>query len=354
MEPRTDHSFRAKDLDMFFMSVSATKLSSMSTVEMEVFSNAQLVIFTILMFLGGEIFVSMLGLQFEMSKLKRYEQKVEAVNSSSGTSSPSIPRTGIAEEYHIESGFATMTEVERRAVAFEIRLNLMSKDLIRYQSVKYLGYLAMVLVVGSAVVSMYIVVVSIAKEVLSNKGLEILTFSVFTTVSTFTNCGFIPTNENMIVFKNNSGLLLILIPQVLLGKTLYPSCLRLVIWVLQRFTKRKEFDYLLKNSSDIGCHHLLTGTHSVFFAATVFGFLVVQLVLFCSVEWNSGVLDGLSSYQKFMAALFQTVNSRHTGESVVDLSAISPAILVLFVVMMYLPPYTSFLPTREDEHSPGS
>ncbi|KAK9097710.1 hypothetical protein Syun_024755 [Stephania yunnanensis] len=135
----------------------------------------------------------------------------------------------------------------------------------------------------------------------------------------------------MIVFKNNSGLHLILIPQVLLGNTLYPSCLRLVIWVLQRFTKRKEFDYLLKNSSDIGCHHLLTGTHSVFLAATVFGFLVVQLVLFCSVEWNSGVLDGLSSYQKFMAALFQTVNSRHTGESVVNLSAISPAILVLFV-----------------------
>ncbi|KAA8535717.1 hypothetical protein F0562_030720 [Nyssa sinensis] len=73
----------------------------------------------------------------------------------------------------------------------------------------------------------------------------------------------------------------------------------------------------------------------------------IQLVVFCSLEWHSEAMDGLNSYQKFVGSLFEVANSRHTGESVVDLSILSPAVLVLFIVMMYLAPYTSFLPIED-------
>jgi len=298
-KPRTA-SFRPyKDIDVFFTSVSATTVSSMSTIEMEVFSNTQLIIMTVLMFVGGEVFTSLLGLQLAKFKMSKTRQ--------------------IDVEYEIK--------------------RLDSDSTLTYSSIGFLGYVVMgylfvVHSVGSCLVALYISLAPSARKVLKNRGLYIPTFSVFTTVSTFSNCGFIPTNENMVAFKKNSGLLLLLIPQVLMGNTLYPPCLLFVIWVLKKASKRPEFGYILKNYRDMGYSHLLPFPHAARLVATVLGFILIQFILFCSMEWSSGAMDGLNSYQKLVGSLFQTVNSRHAGESVVDISNISPAILVLYVVMM--------------------
>nr|GEU30158.1 sodium transporter HKT1-like [Tanacetum cinerariifolium] len=159
---------------------------------------------------------------------------------------------------------------------------------LKFKSFNFLGllvlfYLVFVQFLGVVSVLIYINVISSSKMILRRKGLHTLTFSIFTIVSTFANCGFVPTNENMLPFRKNTGLLLILIPQILLGS-----------------------------------------------------------------------LSDMNVYQKLVGILFQTVNTRHTGESIVDLSTISAAVLVLFVVMMYLPPYTSFLPVAEESCEQGS
>ncbi|WJX30319.1 hypothetical protein P8452_18874 [Trifolium repens] len=230
---------------------------------------------------------------------------------------------------------------------------------LRYLSMKYLGYVVLGYIVilhitGVFGVTLYLEMIPSAKQVLKNKGLNMTTFSIFTIVSTFANCGFVPTNENMVVFRQNSGLLLMLIPQVLLGNTLYPACLRFCIWVLGKFYKKKECNYLLKHTQEVGYKHLLQGKHSVFLVATVFGLIVVQVTLFCVMDWDSEGLKGLNNYQKLIGVLFQSVNSRHTGESIVDISILSQAMLVLFVLMMYLPPYTSFLPKKDDKKNSES
>ncbi|KAL4035991.1 hypothetical protein IC575_004705 [Cucumis melo] len=321
----TRTSSSPSDLNLFFTSVSAVSVSSMSVVEMEVFSNFQLLIITTLMFLGGEVFVSAVGFQlsrrFKYLNEKNHVGSVRSIEMGSGTSS------------------STMVTIDELGI---------SKSCSKLLGHTIIGYLLGTNILGSFFIFVYILVVPHAKQVLESKGINYLTFSIFSTISTFTNCGFIPTNENMIAFNNNSGLLLILIPQVLLGGCLYPVGLRLVIMAAAKVTGKKEWRYILKNDSEMGYSHLLSGLRCGFLVVTVAGFIVFQLIIFCSLEWNNsgGIWDGLNPYQKFVASLFQVINSRHTGESVVDISVISQAILVIFVVMMYLPPYTTFLPIR--------
>ncbi|THU64601.1 hypothetical protein C4D60_Mb01t28180 [Musa balbisiana] len=303
--PTRDATSRPTNVDLLFMSVSANTVSSMDTMEMEVFSNYQLAVLTLLMVIGGEVFISMLSVHF--------------------TQITSQMRDSSLDEAGTE--LATLSDQRR------------SSDL-KFSSRKHLffvvlGYLLVGHVVGFLLILVYLRLVPEAGAVLERKGINASLFSIFITVSTFANCGFVPTNENMVVFRTYSGLLLILTVQVLVGNTLYASCLWAVIWLLKKLTKRREYDYLLTNYGEMECNHLLPGSQSLYLALTVAGLVLVQFGLFCCMEWTSEILSGLSTYQKVVGVVFQCVNSRYAGETIVDLAAVAPAILVLFVVMMY-------------------
>ncbi|KAM0933727.1 putative cation transporter [Dioscorea sansibarensis] len=311
--PNKHSRLKLSNLDVFFMAVSAGTVSSMSTVEMEAFSNVQLLVLTVLMLLGGEVFVSMLTLHVNNKYLLKHSQKSNNIISLTTNS-----------EY-------------------------LKTKYMRYLGHVILAYFVLVHASGYAMIIAYVSLIPSARRVLHGKGLNVHMFTIFTVVSSFTNCGFIPTNENMMVFKKCSGLLLMIITLVLTGNTLFPACLSFLIWILERITRREEFGYVLKDNTNGGFAHLFPGLRSVLMLlVTVVGFVLVQMILFCCTEWSSEGLDGLNAYQKLVGALFQSVNSRHAGESIVDLSTISPAILVICLVMMYLPPYTCFLPAERE------
>ncbi|XP_021864341.2 LOW QUALITY PROTEIN: cation transporter HKT1;3 [Spinacia oleracea] len=323
------------NLDLFFTSVSATTASSMSTLEMEVFSNDQLIVMTILMLLGGEVFTSMLGLQLRRCNFSSFQ-------------TPKVDNSHVI----IDNNSIELGTINQLSISTSDDSESYSKyynNSIKVLGYVVLGYLLVVHAIGSTLVTIYMTLTPSANNVLKSKGLVLNTFSFFVIVSTFSSCGFIPTNENMIIFRGNPGLLLIVLPFVFLGNTLYPSLLRLVIWVLERFIKKKEFNYMLNNYKEMGYDHLLSSKECWYLTGTTIAFLVLQVVVFCAMEWSSGVMEGMNSYQKFVGSVFQTANTRHSGESIVDLSLVSPAILVLFIIMMYLPAYTSFLPISDEQ-----
>ena len=341
---KTRTPVRPKDFDLFYASVSASTVSSMTAVEMEAFSNSQLILLTFLMLVGGEVFTSLLELVFA-----RFDSTQNHSLESNLSTSLSLKKEPPINAHQIKLGLVSVphSQQNHKQISDSNDINVPNGtvesfnniDRIKYNSLKCLshvvsGYLLAALFVGSLLVSLYITFIPSARQVLKGKGIKIPTFSVFTIVSTFASCGFVPTNENMIVFKKNPGLLLFILPYILLGNTMYPPCLRLVIWGLKNITKREEFSYLLKNSKEMGYGHLLPGLHCWLLVATALAFNLIQFAMFCSMEWNSHIMKGLNLYQKLVASLFQITNARHAGESVFDLSSISSAILVLFVVMM--------------------
>ncbi|PKA67070.1 Sodium transporter HKT1 [Apostasia shenzhenica] len=180
-------------IDFFFTSVSAATVSSMSVVEMEVFSNSQLIVLMLLMFIGGEVFTCMIGLK------------------------------------------------SVRILAYSV-----------------MGYLLLTQVGWSLFILLYINCVSSVRGLLKKKQIDRLTFSIFAAISSFANCGFLPTNESMMAFRKNSGLLLLMMPLLLIGNTLFPLCLRGWLWALKKATKKEEFGYLLmENTREVDYDHLL-------------------------------------------------------------------------------------------------
>ncbi|OEL23601.1 putative cation transporter HKT9 [Dichanthelium oligosanthes] len=300
--------FSPQYLDMLFLSTSALTVSGLSTVTMEDLSSSQIAVLTLLMFVGGEVFVSFLGLMLRSNHQAKPTDptgnKVVAIELD--TVEPASVATNIGEETQLEEAIGAPT--------------LSSNDLKNSRSVSYLGfvvfgYLAVIHVLGFLLVFLYITHVPTAREVLTKKGINVALFSASVTVSSFANGGLIPTNENMAIFSKNAGLLLLLAGQILAGNTLFPLFLRLLVWFLGRVTKLKGLELMIRYPKELRYCHLRPKLPTAFLSSTVVGLAAVAVTLFCAVDWNSPVFDGLNSSQKIVSALFMAVNARYLPSS---------------------------------------
>ncbi|KAF7010741.1 hypothetical protein CFC21_025115 [Triticum aestivum] len=345
----SDGTRRPRGMDLFFTAVSAATVSSMSTVEMEVFSNGQLVVLTTLMFVGGEVFLSLLGLASKWSKLRK-----QTVHKSSrrvdnhDVPELEMPPVDAATELDNPTSMTSTVDDEMSKPLDHFDDTRLRRDAVLSLFFVVLAILLAVHVLGAGAIVAYIVHASpAARRTLRDKALNVWTFAVFTTVSTFSSCGYMPTNENMIVFKRDTGLQLLLVTQALVGNTLFPPLLAACVRVAAAATRRVELKETAKKGRELtGYYHLLPARRCAMLAATVVGFLAVQVAMLCGMEWG-GALRGMSPWEKVSNAVFLAVNSRHTGESTLDLCTLAPAVLVLFVLMMYLPPYTTWFPFEE-------
>lgn len=363
-------------LDAFYTSVSAVTVSSLGSVRMQEFSDYQLVVITILMLVGGEVFTSVLCLHLRRlsamnkqniseSDVQHRELKIDitgegnlnsyCMDHDTETNSEKIDQfMKPCNDHNYYNEMEQSQDMTSDSENIIVEEDLKNRALILLSYIT-LGYLVVVQLVGIIVTVLCFYFSPGRKHILNSRDVKMSTFSVFTIVSSFANCGFIPLDDNMMPFRKDSVLLFTVALQVLLGNTMYAPCLRAIIWTLRRFSRsdgpnRRFYDYILQDGYSRKLYdHLFPTSLSLWLVIAGVGFFTAQIALTCALHWSSKALDGLDTWEKLVAAGFQSVAIRHAGETVLNPQLLSSAVIVMYIVMMYLPPYPVYFSDREGD-----
>ncbi|CAO2036423.1 unnamed protein product [Urochloa humidicola] len=332
-----------RDFDLMFTSVSTATVSSMATIQMEDLSDQQLWVLILLMLLGGEVFTSMLGFHLNNAKANKEELSWRSSSSISREIETSISANNI-DEIDMERGQSEAV-ISHNQVQLTKSTRHISRAILAHIVT---GYFLASVVCSSVVIIIYFWLNSDARQILQSKGIKICTFAVFTAVSSFANCGFTPLNSSMQAFTKNSVLLLLVIPQILAGNTLFSPLLRLSVWALGKVSGKQEYAHILKHPEETGYKYLHTQRNSVYIFLTVTGLILLQVICIFCFEWDSNAFERMNWFKKLVSSLFQSVNTRQAGEAAVDISTFSSPTLLLFAIVMYLPSNISFLPINNE------
>lgn len=265
------------DFDLMFTSVSTATVSSMSAIEMEDLSEQQLWVLILLMLLGGEVFTSMLGLHFNNAKANKEELSRRGLSSISREIEVSISANSI-QQIDMECGQPEPV-ISHNQVQQTKSTRHSSRAILAHIVT---GYLLASVMCSSVVIISYFWLNSDARQVLQSKEIKVCTFAIFTAVSSFANCGFTPLNSNMQAFTKNSVLLLLVIPQILAGNTLFSPLLRLSVWALGKISGKQECTHILLYPEETGYKHLPTQRNCVYIFLTVTGLILLQVTCVCA------------------------------------------------------------------------
>ena len=196
-------------------------------------------------------------------------------------------------------------------------------------------------------------------------------WSVFVTVSAFSNCGLNLLNQSMIrkwpmqesrrtwlisveskAFANDHLILIFTGAAILAGGTLYPVFIRLMIWALRKcVTSRSELHhsltFLLHHPRR--CYLLLfpsTSTWILFAVQVAMNLLAWVFWIILGID-QPAIDPGLPARQRVMDGLYQAHGVRTSGLYIIDISKIAPGLQFLYLALMYASAYPFIMSLRQ-------
>ncbi|GLJ35666.1 hypothetical protein SUGI_0716770 [Cryptomeria japonica] len=245
----------------------------------------------------------------------------------------------------------------------DMEILLWRSKYMEYMALTYLyrivvAYFLMVQIGGIVLIQIYLAASPSASKVLEENDVNKTFFAVVNCATSFANSGFTLLDSSMIPFRNHPFILLLLSSVILLGNTMFGPSIWIIISVLERFAKgnKKEiYTYLLENPRK--CYtHLFPKSQTLWLILTAMALNSIQALFFCVLDWNSKAVYGLTPGEKIVDAVFQSAATRNAGTNVVNLTDLSPPMLVLMVCMMYISVYPVYLTrqkTQDFKHIQG-
>ncbi|TBU40177.1 cation transport protein-domain-containing protein [Dichomitus squalens] len=175
-------------------------------------------------------------------------------------------------------------------------------------------------------------------------------FSAFQVVSAYTNTGVSLVDQSMIPFQRAYPMVLILPFLILAGNTAFPVFLRFEIWILRKLVPRRSrlsetLHFLLDHPRR--CFVYLFPSHQTWFLFTVLlGLTFTDWFFFLVLDIGNPVIEIIPFGIRFLLGFLQATAVRAAGFATVTLSALAPAVKVLYVLMMYVSVYPVAMSVR--------
>ncbi|KAK7430073.1 low affinity potassium transporter [Neonectria magnoliae] len=176
--------------------------------------------------------------------------------------------------------------------------------------------------------------------IVEDAGVSKTWWGFWTANSAFMDLGFTLTPDSMNSFNTSEYAMMIMWFFIIIGNTGFPVMLRFIIWVLAKIVPSgtglwEELRFLLDHPRR--CFTLLFPSSANWWLFWILaGLNVIDLLFFIILDLNSGVVAQLPVHTRVADGLFQAAATRTAGFSCFSMSALHPAMPVLYMIMMYI------------------
>ncbi|KAI0753123.1 cation transport protein-domain-containing protein [Daedaleopsis nitida] len=175
-------------------------------------------------------------------------------------------------------------------------------------------------------------------------------FSGFQVVSSYTNTGMSLVDQSVVPFQTAYPMIVFMVILILAGNTAFPILLRFQIWILTKLVPKhsrinETLHFLLDHPRR--CFIYLFPSHQTWFLLTVlFALNITDWFFFLVLDIGNPAMSNIPVGVRFIIGLLQAAAVRAAGFGTVTLSALAPAVKVLYVLMMYVSVYPIAMSVR--------
>ncbi|OWB69644.1 hypothetical protein B5S30_g5066 [[Candida] boidinii] len=221
---------------------------------------------------------------------------------------------------------------------------------VEYRALKLLSILLPVYYFGLHIIQVILLLpyivrtpeyVAVTREV----GVSPSWWAIFNAMSSINNCGLSLTPTSLIPFNGSMYVGIVTSFFIAVGNTAFPMFLRLIIWLMYKTSKpmtlyRESLQFLLDHPRR--CFTYLFPSSTTWWLTGVWFLLNgVDWILFLAMDFHSSAVVDISPGFRAFDGLFQSITARTAGFGYFNLSLVTPALQLSYVILMYI----SIVPT---------